>query len=166
MKTCTDCKETKSLDDFHNLKSSKDGKKSSCKVCNIATRLLYTRLDVKDYVERAKKDLEKHLKELKPMHMLTNKEWLNACRYFETCAVCREKEISTKHYFVPYLLGGTYTYNNIIPTCEECSKKLRNFNSAFELQYKRIRRSVDGFKEYNGFKFIYDYIRRINNEQN
>jgi hypothetical protein len=34
MKTCRTCGEVKSLDEFHNRKSSKDGKQSSCKVCN------------------------------------------------------------------------------------------------------------------------------------
>ena len=33
MKTCTKCKVTKSLDDFHNCKSKKSGKFSHCKKC-------------------------------------------------------------------------------------------------------------------------------------
>lgn len=33
MKECTRCKETKSLDEFHNCKSKKSGKMSHCKVC-------------------------------------------------------------------------------------------------------------------------------------
>lgn len=33
MKTCTKCKEEKSLDDFYNCKSRRDGKYPSCKVC-------------------------------------------------------------------------------------------------------------------------------------
>lgn len=37
MKICTKCKESKPLDQFHNKKSAKDGKQSSCKECNIKT---------------------------------------------------------------------------------------------------------------------------------
>lgn len=33
MKTCTKCKQEKSLDDFHNCKSKKSGKMSHCKAC-------------------------------------------------------------------------------------------------------------------------------------
>lgn len=36
MKTCSKCKEIKPLDDFGNLKSTKDGKARRCKECNNA----------------------------------------------------------------------------------------------------------------------------------
>ena len=35
-KTCTVCKETKSLDLFSNKKASKDGKRPNCKACDKA----------------------------------------------------------------------------------------------------------------------------------
>lgn len=38
MKTCTVCKEEKSLDEFYNLKSSKDGKGYRCRPCDNAAR--------------------------------------------------------------------------------------------------------------------------------
>lgn len=37
MKKCNNCGETKPPEQFHNKKSSKDGKQSSCKVCNNAS---------------------------------------------------------------------------------------------------------------------------------
>jgi 5-methylcytosine-specific restriction endonuclease McrA len=42
-KTCSKCKQTKALDDFHNSKSGKQGKKPSCKVCNTAAAIAYAK---------------------------------------------------------------------------------------------------------------------------
>jgi hypothetical protein len=36
MKTCSICKEEKSLEDFHKKSAAKDGRQSQCKVCNTA----------------------------------------------------------------------------------------------------------------------------------
>lgn len=44
MKTCSRCHKSKPVDEFHNNKSSKDGKQSCCKVCNLSR--------VKDWQEK------------------------------------------------------------------------------------------------------------------
>lgn len=41
MKTCTTCKELKSLSEFFNYKASKDGKSYRCKVCDSLARAAY-----------------------------------------------------------------------------------------------------------------------------
>ena len=40
-KTCTKCGQIKNLDEFHNSKSHKSGKKSACKLCNTAAAVAY-----------------------------------------------------------------------------------------------------------------------------
>ena len=69
---------------------------------------------------------------------MTEEEWLNACRYFDGCAICGEI-IDAKMYFVPLKDGGKYTSYNMIPVCEACALKRRGdtyqpfkyFNKAF-----------------------------------
>lgn len=51
MKTCTQCGETKSLDDFHRLKKSKDGRNSWCRECYNAHKRNRYATDP-DYAER------------------------------------------------------------------------------------------------------------------
>src|SRR5687768_13489096 len=41
MKTCTACKQTMSLEDFHNSSKTKDGKQVYCKTCNKEKRKAY-----------------------------------------------------------------------------------------------------------------------------
>lgn len=44
MKTCSTCKETKPLDDFHRMSRAADGRQSKCKPCrSIDTRAHYLR---------------------------------------------------------------------------------------------------------------------------
>jgi len=57
-KICNKCGETKSLDEFHNLKRSKDGKQGYCKECS------------KIYIENNKE----HLKEYSKKYSIDNKE--------------------------------------------------------------------------------------------
>lgn len=55
MKTCTKCKETKPLSEFHNCKSKPGGKFSACKVCrNAASRERAERIGYDEIYRRAK----------------------------------------------------------------------------------------------------------------
>lgn len=90
MKTCTSCKETKPLDEFHNCKSKKDGKFARCKTCRnqynkekaaqIGHDVLYRLALEKDpdkYKQRAKKYYQKNKEGIKAKakeHKLKNPE--------------------------------------------------------------------------------------------
>lgn len=56
--------------------------------------------------------------------VLTEAEWLQACKHFKGCAVCGAQEITAKTFFVHFQLGGRYAAWNIIPTCDKCAEKL------------------------------------------
>lgn len=56
MKQCTGCKKTKPLEDFHNKRSSKDGKQSKCKDCNKESVIKWQQ----DNPERTKELWTKH----------------------------------------------------------------------------------------------------------
>lgn len=65
-KVCTKCNQDKSLEDFHNNKSSKDGKKSACKVCRTS--------DSKEYRKNNKEKRRVYTKE----YYQKNKEYVKA----------------------------------------------------------------------------------------
>ena len=63
-KVCTRCEKKKPLDDFHNNKSSKDGKKSACKVCRTG--------DTKEYQKKNKEKRYEYSRE----YYQNNKEYV------------------------------------------------------------------------------------------
>jgi hypothetical protein len=60
-----------------------------------------------------------------PVKMLTQDQWLEACRYFGKCALCNSENIDTRGFFIPFKLGGRYTAWNILPVCELCANDMR-----------------------------------------
>ena len=56
---------------------------------------------------------------------LTEEQWLAAVKHFNGCALCKNTEVESRGYFVPYGSGGRYCDWNIIPMCFECSTSLR-----------------------------------------
>lgn len=54
-------------------------------------------------------------------HPLTEAEWLEACTFFDGCALCGSENIDTRYYFVQFEEGGKYTACNILPVCERCA---------------------------------------------
>lgn len=52
---------------------------------------------------------------------LTERQWLDACTYFDGCAKCGNKAIDTRGFFIGAELGGRYCDWNIIPLCERCA---------------------------------------------
>ena len=167
MKLCSKCKETKPLSEFHKLRKAKDGLKPCCKVCNTGQRLEYPRLDANDYINRATGELQEHISALVAMPLITDKEWLDTCRYFRKCALCAEKEITSKHYFVSFMDGGKSSKNNIIPLCSACAEFCRKeISNMFYLRHKRIRRRYqDGkFKENRNVEKMIKYLQEVNDE--
>jgi hypothetical protein len=55
MKTCKKCNAVKPLDEFHNLKSSKDGKNSKCKICILEIQKNFNENNRDTILERKKK---------------------------------------------------------------------------------------------------------------
>jgi hypothetical protein len=60
----------------------------------------------------------------KPIHTLTEDEWLAACRYFEGCAFCGSDSIDTRAMFIPFKSGGRYCDWNVVPQCQKCANSL------------------------------------------
>lgn len=92
MKTCTYCKKEKSLEEFHNLKSSIDGKNSICKEC----RKLITK---KSYIKNFDKE---KLKKINEKRRVDKSEWYkkdkksNLDKYREKWNIQNKKRVEAK----------------------------------------------------------------------
>lgn len=71
MKKCSKCKILKSLDEFHNHKRAKDGKKSACKSCNKTEWARYRAT----YPDRIKASNKKYYLKNKDKIAAQNKQW-------------------------------------------------------------------------------------------
>lgn len=98
----------------------------------------------------------------KPIRMLTEEEWLEACRYFGKCAICNNDEITTRAFFVPFSMGGRYAAWNIIPMCDHCAteyKKEQNpfikYNKKLLAKYTRLEKR--GLEDINK---VFEYLER------
>lgn len=82
---------------------------------------------------------EKWLK-LTELHFkpVTEEQWIEACSYFEGCAICGEEHIESRQFFVPFEEGGRYAAWNIFPMCGKCSTYARKIKNPF----KWIDRSI------------------------
>ena len=89
--------------------------------------------------------IEKLPKNPKP---LSEKEWQEACRYFNGCAICGNNSIAARMLFIPAKYGGRYTASNVVPVCSKCATEARA--SCNPNPYNRycqiIRRGRDYFK--------------------
>jgi hypothetical protein len=63
MKTCSKCGETKTLEDFYNLHSAKDGKQGACKTCQNAATYKRRKEKSEEYREYQRKYFEKYREE-------------------------------------------------------------------------------------------------------
>lgn len=61
----------------------------------------------------------------KPVKLITEEEWDNACRYFKGCALCDEPQIEARILYIPLYQGGSYTKFNVVPVCEKCATSYR-----------------------------------------
>jgi len=67
-----------------------------------------------------------------PFNILTEEQWLQACRYFGGCALCDITEIAARGYFIQFKYGGRYTAWNVIPVCELCATGLNKQPNPFK----------------------------------
>lgn len=68
---------------------------------------------------------------------LTEAQWLEACRHFDGCARCHNRDIDTRGFFVGAELGGRYCDWNVIPLCERCATTWDLTKSAFKYTMTR-----------------------------
>lgn len=52
---------------------------------------------------------------------LTEKQWLDACEFFDGCARCHNKVVDSRGLFISAKLGGRYCDWNVVPLCERCA---------------------------------------------
>jgi hypothetical protein len=74
-KICTNCKLNKTLEDFHNYKLSKDGKKPICKLCNNKKANEYKLNNIEAYKITHKINNERYRKANKEKIDLSNKQY-------------------------------------------------------------------------------------------
>lgn len=63
---------------------------------------------------------------------LTEKQWMEVCRYFGGCAMCGKEEVSTRHLWIPAKDGGRYCDWNVVPLCEDCMITLQKQRSRLD----------------------------------
>lgn len=126
------------------------------------------KLCVKEWYDGQSKQAEDALKDWMSLvnkiptgyHTLTNAEWLEACAFFDGCAMCDNPHINTRGFFLPFKTGGRYSRWNVIPLCEDCAKKYGNYTNPFRAFHKRLgqnRMSIDKAMEH-----YYNADRRLN----
>ena len=68
-----------------------------------------------------------------PPRPLRDKNWIEACSFFNSCALCGG-DIDEKLLVIPPYLGGKlYTYN-VLPACTVCAKRIRASQSVNPLK--------------------------------
>lgn len=139
-KTCANCKDLKSANDFYRDKGSKDGCASSCKDCRKSFQRAYRRRSpevAKAYktrnAERIKKYHQDHMINNRGMHWaisarkrlrdygyapvvdeFSEQQFIE--RYGSECFYCGGAFEEIDH-FVPLSAGGTHELCNVVPTC-------------------------------------------------
>ena len=118
-----------------------------CKPCRNET----ARIIALEYQERVTDNAEKQYadwlnkiqKIQKPYKTLTEAQWLEACRFFDGCALCDREHISTRAYFIPFAEGGSYCSWNIIPLCDICATSMKIQKNPWRRLDKRINANLD-----------------------
>lgn len=94
-----------------------------------------------DEADRRFAEWVQKLKSIKT-HTLTEGEWLEACRYFNGCALCGADDIAARGYFIRFEDGGTYTACNVIPLCDKCATDLKFQSNPFRRLNPQINRNL------------------------
>ena len=79
----------------------------------------------------------------KPYKFLTETQWLEACRFFNGCALCNNKEVTTRGFFIQHSAGGKYCDWNTLPLCEQCATRLNIQPNPFKRMDKILNRTVN-----------------------
>lgn len=132
-RTCSTCEKTLPIEQFGKaIVGNRFGYRYSCKACEIKrfnaphrknsdTRKAARQRAYERSRERVEKIYEKWLETSDlPFKVLSEKEWLQTCKYFNGCAICGNEIIEARAFFVPFKDGGKYAAWNMIPVCGTC----------------------------------------------
>lgn len=75
-------------------------------------------------------------------HTLTDEEWLEACRYFDGCALCDSDSIDARGYFIRFEDGGKYNACNVIPVCDKCATEIKYQSNPFRQMNPTLNRNL------------------------
>lgn len=142
---CLKCLETKPADQFNLMRHRGRLKhRDYCKSCeklrhkerqkrNPETYKASVRRRYLAAVDRINKKYEEWLETSDvPFKVLSEKEWLDTCRYFGGCAVCGSDAIEARTFFVPFKEGGKYAAWNMIPVCGTCGTEATLTSNPFK----------------------------------
>lgn len=62
---------------------------------------------------------------------ITESQWLEACSYFNGCALCDTDQIDTRFYFIKFDKGGRYCDWNVLPVCDRCAVSVKGLKNPF-----------------------------------
>jgi len=86
---------------------------------------------------------------------LTKKQWLEIKERFDNkCCYCGEEKTLTQDHFIPFVNGGEYTLNNILPACAWCnySKGGRDFFDWYPKQEFYDKKREKALLKFLGYK--------------
>lgn len=110
------------------------------------------------------------IKELN-VHTLTEEEWLDACRYFNGCALCNSDQIDARGYFIRFEDGGKYNVCNVIPLCDKCATSLKYQSNPFRQMNPYINRNLATYRGLSKdnlervAEYLQQKIRGVTNER-
>ena len=138
MKTCTVCKETKPISEFHNRKSSKDGKAYRCKSCDTEARLKWS----KNNPEAAHKS--QRGRNLKAKYGITLSEYNSMLeRQEHKCAICgtsENKVIRGNNATLSFAVDHDHNTGVVRGLlCNQCNRGLGMLGDSVEALKKAIR---------------------------
>lgn len=85
MKVCSVCKESKSLDNFYNMKASKDKLYPRCKDCDYKAHVKYKERDPIRFKEK------NNWRRIKHLYGITKEEYLHLAKeQNDVCKICKE----------------------------------------------------------------------------
>ncbi|MNB69350.1 hypothetical protein D3C75_158780 [compost metagenome] len=138
---CTDCGTWKHINDFY---MKVDGYKYPyCKKCSSVRGNAFKRNNpewTKAYDQKYAADRRAEAERIYedwlastqvPFKPMTEDEWLQACIYFNGCALCGSPHIEARHFFVLFEKGGRYAPWNMFPVCGACGYSTRRTENPF-----------------------------------
>ena len=141
MKQCSVCKETKELDQFYNVKSSKDGKGYRCKACDNKARQKWSEKNP----ERAHlSQRQRNLKHRFGVDLEWYEEQFKKQNY--SCAICESKTNKTAgdRQFWNFSVDHCHDSGKIRGIlCNNCNRALGLFQDNFEL----LKKAADYLEE-------------------
>lgn len=106
-------------------------------------------------------DLMRRVKQVpKNYHSLTESEWIEACRYFNGCAMCGSDEIDSRVLLLSPQQGGRYCSWNVVPMCHNCATHWRPVSNVFQTFDEQSKKAhyASGTTRRESLEKIIEYI--------